>query len=402
MSESIPVRSFPSYEEAHKASAQLEAENISGKIIKESSGLFFSLLVAKEYSEKAAGLLEDSGFEPPAEKLRAKPVPTDTPHGFPFSRVSATAVRQAMEKKKRGLISKILTLVISLLIFAGAGLLTGSPLNLLMLVLVLLIHETGHWIGMKIFRYNDVQMFFIPGFGAAVSGEAATPSAKHQAIVSLLGPVPGILIGIACIIGYVFSKQQILLRTADMFLLINSFNLLPIYPLDGGRFLEAVLFSRHPKAEIGFKLVTALAIGFIAFQWKSAALGVLAYISIVSLKQVKDVAEVSKQLRAEVPPDRIETHREIPDHWLNRILYELDKKLPENQKSPRGFASAAQTIWNRIHLRHCSARATAGLTLIYLLFLAPYTGILALNKIAASMQQEKNSAPMGQQATDNL
>lgn len=388
MSESISVRSFSSFEEARDASFRLESEQIPGKITKDNSGLFFTLMVEEEYSEQAIALLKDIGFETP----QVNPEPEETSCSAPISRVSATAVRNALEQKKRGLMSKILTLLISMLIFAGAGLLNGSPINLLMIGAVLLIHETGHWIGMKIFRYNDVQMFFIPGFGAAVSGKATVPSAKHQAIVSLLGPVPGILIGITCIITYIFWRHPMLLKAADMFLLINSFNLLPIYPLDGGRFLEAVLFSRHPKAELGFKLVTALVIAYIAFQWKSTALGILAYISIISLKQIRDVAEVSKKLRSEITPDSAESHEKIPDHWLNKMMVELDKKLSDSQKTPKGFASAIQTVWSRIHLRHCSVKAAAGLTVLYVLFLMPYTGLMVLNKVAATMQQERHSA----------
>lgn len=76
----------------------------------------------------------------------------------------------------------------------------GSPVNLLLILLVLLIHESGHWLGMKIFKYKDIQMFFIPEFGAAVSGTESTPCAKQKAIVSLMGPVLGIIIGIGCLI----------------------------------------------------------------------------------------------------------------------------------------------------------------------------------------------------------
>jgi len=49
---------------------------------------------------------------------------------------------------------------------------------------------------MKLFGYRDVQMFFIPMLGAAVSGVESNPSSVRKAIVSLLGPLPGIIIGI--------------------------------------------------------------------------------------------------------------------------------------------------------------------------------------------------------------
>src|SRR5258706_5980780 len=46
------------------------------------------------------------------------------------------------------------------------------PTALLVLVGVLLFHELGHYLGMRAFGYGDVRMFFIPFFGAAVSGKS--------------------------------------------------------------------------------------------------------------------------------------------------------------------------------------------------------------------------------------
>jgi hypothetical protein len=48
---------------------------------------------------------------------------------------------------------------------------SGSPRGLVILVGVLLFHELGHYAGMRLFGYRDVRMFFIPFFGAAVSGK---------------------------------------------------------------------------------------------------------------------------------------------------------------------------------------------------------------------------------------
>lgn len=316
-----------------------------------------------------------------------------------MDRVSISSVKQEMEIKKKSISTKILTLVISLFVFAGAGLLNHNPLNLALIVLVLLIHELGHWVGMKMFKYNDVQMFFIPGFGAAVSGTERTPCARQKAIVSLLGPIPGILIGIICIVAYVFIKHPLLGVAADMFLLINSFNLLPITPLDGGRFVEAILFTRHPRAEVGFKLLAALVLGYLAYQWKSIGLGLLTFINIASIKSVWAIAQSSKSLKNEFENDDSPSENTISDLWLEKIVLSLDGALPEAQRNPKGFASAAQIIWNRIRMRHCSIKAAVGLSFVYVLFLTPYTGLLVLSKIAASMQEQTQAIDARPQET---
>src|SRR5262245_1742921 len=72
---------------------------------------------------------------------------------------------------------------------------SGSGRALFILVSVLLFHEAGHYAGMRLFGYRDVRMFFIPFFGAAVSGKRGDVAAWKEGIVLLLGPVPGIVVG---------------------------------------------------------------------------------------------------------------------------------------------------------------------------------------------------------------
>jgi Zn-dependent protease len=312
---------------------------------------------------------------------------------FRMDSVSLVAVRKEMEAKEKSLAGKILTLAITLFIFAGAGLLSQDPLNLALLVLVILIHETGHWLGMKFFKYNDVQMFFIPGFGAAVSGTENNPCARQKAIVALLGPIPGIIIGLLCIVGYAVTKQQLWSYSAAMFLVINSFNLLPITPLDGGRFVEALFFTKHPRAEVVFKAITALIMGYLAYQWKSIGLGLLAYISIVTIKNVWATAQSSKALNPEFSEEDFEYGNEIPDEWLDKIILSLDGNLSEASRNPKGYAASARTIWNRIRVRHCSTKAIIGLTAVYLLFLTPIASLVILSKsVQPAQEQQKTTA----------
>jgi hypothetical protein len=45
---------------------------------------------------------------------------------------------------------------------------------------------------MRIFHYRDVRMFFIPFFGAAVSGRHYNIAGWKKAVVSMMGPVPAL------------------------------------------------------------------------------------------------------------------------------------------------------------------------------------------------------------------
>src|SRR5262249_11968035 len=72
---------------------------------------------------------------------------------------------------------------------------SNTAFDVAALVAVLFIHELGHFAGMKLFRYRDVKMFFIPFFGAAVSGRKGRVAGWKEAVVLLLGPLPALLAG---------------------------------------------------------------------------------------------------------------------------------------------------------------------------------------------------------------
>lgn len=120
----------------------------------------------------------------------------------------------------------------------------GSVAKLVLLVAVILFHELGHYVGMVALGYRDVRMFFIPLIGGAVSGSRGRGSQTREAIVLLLGPVPGIVFGLSAAVAAVMLHSLALKTVAEYLLAINLLNLLPVMPLDGGRLASVLLFSR--------------------------------------------------------------------------------------------------------------------------------------------------------------
>jgi hypothetical protein len=98
---------------------------------------------------------------------------------------------------------------------------------------------------MKMLRYNDVKMFFIPFVGAAVSGKSRNDTAVKTCIVSLMGPLPGIVVGVLLYFLFFLTKNYYVLKTAQVMLLLNALNFLPIMPLDGGRYIDALFIDRR-------------------------------------------------------------------------------------------------------------------------------------------------------------
>src|SRR5690554_7513452 len=60
---------------------------------------------------------------------------------------------------------------------------------------VLLFHELGHFLMMKIFNYEELNMLFSPFMGAMVSGKKKEYSQIESSLMIIAGPIPGIILG---------------------------------------------------------------------------------------------------------------------------------------------------------------------------------------------------------------
>ena len=289
-------------------------------------------------------------------------------------------VRHALSKrnaqqKKRSWIRGLVILAISVAVFAAMGLFQDTVQGVALLVGVIFIHEMGHLVAMKLFGYRDVQMFFIPLFGAAVSGDESMPSGTRRAIVSLMGPVPGILIGIAVAIIYFRVRAPFLLELAWMFLILNVFNLFPFHPLDGGRFFEHVLFSRHPKLEVVFKFLASIALLVIAVAMEAFFLAFFVVVLILNLANGYRCAVVARHLKGKLPPPISTDIHAIPDVHLEHIVAGLNDKLSQKNRQIDRFVAYVEVVWQRIAERPPKAGATAALLIAYAVVLL--LGIIA-------------------------
>ena len=119
---------------------------------------------------------------------------------------------------------------------------------LLIVTAIIIFHELGHFIAMKIFKYNDLGIFFIPLLGAYVSGTKQEVSQQQSAIILLAGPVPGIIVGTIFMLipgnyNIMISETISLDEVGKAAILLNLLNLLPIYPLDGGQLIHRLFLD---------------------------------------------------------------------------------------------------------------------------------------------------------------
>jgi Zn-dependent protease len=153
-------------------------------------------------------------------------------------------------------------------LFAASAVIAAVALGLLVswsfvpaVLVVLLLHELGHVGGMWLFGYRDRQIVFVPFLGAAAFGRKHDASPLKRVTVLLLGPVPGIALGLLCLRLADATGWPLLQAFALTAIVLNYINLLPITPLDGGRIVEVLLLNRFPRAGVAFLLTSAVAAG---------------------------------------------------------------------------------------------------------------------------------------------
>jgi Zn-dependent protease len=107
------------------------------------------------------------------------------------------------------------------------------------LVLLILVHESGHVVVARIMGLPVTLPVMIPFLGAFVSMKQQPRSVAQESIMAIGGPVLGSIAAGLCYVGYLAMPDsntgQLLRALAYFGFLINLFNLIPLTPLDGGR-----------------------------------------------------------------------------------------------------------------------------------------------------------------------
>src|SRR5688572_26455621 len=168
------------------------------------------------------------------------------------------AEMERVRNKKGSWTSTLWILGVSIVLFVALGAFRWSWQTVAILVGILFFHELGHYVAMRAFNYQNLRMFFIPLLGAAVSGRNYNVKGWQKAIVSLAGPVPGIIVGAALGLFAIFADHSWASRVALMALLLNGINLLPILPLDGGWLMHTLVFCRRYWLEGAFHFLACL------------------------------------------------------------------------------------------------------------------------------------------------
>lgn len=144
----------------------------------------------------------------------------------------------------------------------------------------LLLHEVGHAAVARRLGYDPGRLALYP-FGGARAGFNDPGTPRQNTLVALAGPLTSLALGLVLgLIWWLLPTEPVLLRRdvgylAAVNIALAGINLLPGYPLDGGRIFRALVWYLHDDYTIGTRaaVVYGQFIAFIAFAGGLALLG---------------------------------------------------------------------------------------------------------------------------------
>lgn len=107
------------------------------------------------------------------------------------------------------------------------------------IMLVLLAHELGHYCAFRAYGLPARLPAFIPLLGAFTAG-APPDDLEHDAYIALAGPLTGLGLSAACYVLGDVQHDRFWYACADLSAFLNLFNLIPVPPFDGGRIVGAL------------------------------------------------------------------------------------------------------------------------------------------------------------------
>jgi Zn-dependent protease len=155
----------------------------------------------------------------------------------------------------------------------------GALVFVVLLFLCVLLHEFGHIFAARAFGVSTLDVILLP-IGGVSRLERIPEKPSEEFLVAIAGPAVNVVIavllilfagaklGMDSLVSIENTSAGFIDRLAEVNLFLALFNLIPAFPMDGGRVLRALLATR-------FGYVRATEIAGAIGQWVAFALGFL-------------------------------------------------------------------------------------------------------------------------------
>jgi Zn-dependent protease len=222
--------------------------------------------------------------------------------------------------------------------YAGAGSALAVVLGLTFLFAVfgsVLLHELGHALMAR--RYGiETRKIILSPIGGLAQLEGMPSNPRQELLVALAGPaVNFVLAAILWMVGHgtsVVATYGLIEGLMWANLTLGLFNLVPAFPMDGGRALRAFLATRmgnHTATEVavGIGKVVAVAMGVVGFFTSWVLVAIAVFVWFAAQSELKAARE-----------ERAWDLLEQGDAWWDRDP--TQPRIDWRQRIPRWFASA--------------------------------------------------------------
>lgn len=118
------------------------------------------------------------------------------------------------------------------------------------------VHEMGHVAALRRLGFKADAPMFIPGFGAFVRLRQRPQTPREDAVIGLAGPIWGLAASAFCMGVGLVLQAPVWMAIGKWSALINLFNLLPVFSLDGARGFAAL--NVRERALAALSVVIAL------------------------------------------------------------------------------------------------------------------------------------------------
>ena len=108
--------------------------------------------------------------------------------------------------------------------------------------ILIFVHELGHFETARIFKFEVDKIYLYPTGGISKFTGRINVSWYKDLLVLINGPLSQFIIYFILVIFYPYKNSIEILKYIHYSILL--FNLLPIYPLDGGKIIN-ILFNRN-------------------------------------------------------------------------------------------------------------------------------------------------------------
>ncbi|MGV2622239.1 UNVERIFIED_CONTAM: M50 family metallopeptidase [Halobacillus marinus] len=154
-------------------------------------------------------------------------------------------------------------------LLAGSALLTGAIYEFVVLFTIVFIHELGHFTAARRCGWRVTKMEIWLFGGAVVSEEHNTRPFREQMLVILSGPIQHVWIAVLLFgLGNLVGPHPLLEKALLYNGVILLFNLLPVWPLDGGKIcFYAATQVWSFRQSLAFTILLSCTVLILAFLW---------------------------------------------------------------------------------------------------------------------------------------